>query len=173
MTKFPHNKLYQDKKHTSTHTVSDIYSCIYGCITFWQLLPCRPSSRPTTNFNWFINPMKTFIFLIWRKFKKFIIALIILGVLTVFLVLIIYTLPQQISSLIINGWRNLSATDADIQQRVINRTPAPVFVGLGLWKGEFPVIQKNEHHHRLHYNICSPFSFIICTYEHCLVWFTV
>uniref|UniRef100_A0A3P8W1F5 Fer-1-like protein 4 n=1 Tax=Cynoglossus semilaevis TaxID=244447 RepID=A0A3P8W1F5_CYNSE len=65
--------------------------------------PLDKPNRPTTNFNWFINPMKTFIFLIWRKFKKFIIALIILGVLTVFLVLIIYTLPQQISSLIING----------------------------------------------------------------------
>lgn len=51
--------------------------------------------------------MKTFIFLIWKKFKKFIIALVILAILTLLLALIIYTLPQQISSLIIKGWRNL------------------------------------------------------------------
>uniref|UniRef100_A0A3Q3WRE7 C2 domain-containing protein n=1 Tax=Mola mola TaxID=94237 RepID=A0A3Q3WRE7_MOLML len=65
--------------------------------------PLDKPNRPTTSFNWFINPMKTFIFLIWKKFKKYIIALIILAVLTLFLALIIYTMPQQISSLLING----------------------------------------------------------------------
>ncbi|KAM3621093.1 uncharacterized protein V6R79_006015 [Siganus canaliculatus] len=65
--------------------------------------PLDKPNRPTTSFNWFINPMKTFIFLIWKKFKKYIIALVILAILTLFLALIIYTLPQQISSLIVNG----------------------------------------------------------------------
>ncbi|XP_062271498.1 fer-1-like protein 4 [Scomber scombrus] len=65
--------------------------------------PLDKPNRPTTSFNWFINPMKTFIYLIWKKFKKYIIALAILAILTLFLGLVIYTLPQQISSLIIKG----------------------------------------------------------------------
>ncbi|CAF95920.1 unnamed protein product, partial [Tetraodon nigroviridis] len=56
-------------------------------------------NRPTTSFNWFVNPMKTFIFLIWKQFKKYIIALVILAILTLFLGLIVYTLPQQITAL--------------------------------------------------------------------------
>lgn len=47
--------------------------------------------------------MKTFIFLIWKKFKKYIIALVILVLLTVFLGLIVYTLPQQIAFLMFRG----------------------------------------------------------------------
>ncbi|XP_034548431.1 fer-1-like protein 4 [Notolabrus celidotus] len=65
--------------------------------------PLDKPNRPTTSFNWFINPLKTFIFLIWKKFKKYIIALAILAVLTLFLGLIVYTLPQQISNLMVNG----------------------------------------------------------------------
>uniref|UniRef100_A0A4W6CNI3 Fer-1 like family member 4 n=1 Tax=Lates calcarifer TaxID=8187 RepID=A0A4W6CNI3_LATCA len=65
--------------------------------------PLDKPNRPTTTFSWFVNPMKTFIFLIWKKFKKYIIAFAILAVLTLFLVLILYTLPGQISSLIIKG----------------------------------------------------------------------
>ncbi|XP_051271745.1 fer-1-like protein 4 [Dicentrarchus labrax] len=65
--------------------------------------PLDKPKRPTTNFNWFINPMKTFIFLIWKKFKKYIITLAILAILTLFLALILYTLPEQISVLIVNG----------------------------------------------------------------------
>ncbi|KAM9758875.1 fer-1-like protein 4 [Menidia menidia] len=65
--------------------------------------PLDKPNRPTTSFNWFINPMKTFIFLIWKNYKKYIIALVILAILTLFLVLIVYTLPEQISSLMVNG----------------------------------------------------------------------
>ncbi|XP_044028971.1 fer-1-like protein 4 [Siniperca chuatsi] len=65
--------------------------------------PLDKPNRPTTSFNWFVNPMKTFIFLIWKKFKKFIIALVILVIVMLFLALIVYTLPQQISSRIVNG----------------------------------------------------------------------
>ncbi|KAM8756787.1 fer-1-like protein 4 [Acanthopagrus schlegelii] len=65
--------------------------------------PLDKPNRPTTSFTWFVNPMKTFIFLIWKKFKKFIIAALILAVFAVFLFLILYTLPGQISTLIIHG----------------------------------------------------------------------
>ncbi|XP_010790165.1 fer-1-like protein 4 [Notothenia coriiceps] len=65
--------------------------------------PLDKPNRPSISFTWFVNPMKTFIFLIWKKFKKFIIALVILAILTLFLGLIIYTLPQQIASIIIKG----------------------------------------------------------------------
>uniref|UniRef100_A0A3Q3GKY8 Fer-1 like family member 4 n=1 Tax=Labrus bergylta TaxID=56723 RepID=A0A3Q3GKY8_9LABR len=65
--------------------------------------PLDKPNRPTTSFNWFVNPLKTFIFLIWKKFKKYIIAFVILAVLTLFLGLIVYTLPAQISNLMVNG----------------------------------------------------------------------
>uniref|UniRef100_A0A8D0AGF7 Fer-1 like family member 4 n=1 Tax=Sander lucioperca TaxID=283035 RepID=A0A8D0AGF7_SANLU len=65
--------------------------------------PLDKPNRPTTSFNWFVNPLKSFIFIIWRKFKKLIIALVIFTILTLFLGLIIYTLPGQISSVIIKG----------------------------------------------------------------------
>ncbi|KAM8868286.1 fer-1-like protein 4 [Synchiropus picturatus] len=65
--------------------------------------PLEKPNRPTTSFSWFVNPMKTFIYLIWAKFKKFIIALVILIFLALFLGLLIYTVPQQISALMISG----------------------------------------------------------------------
>ncbi|XP_034725482.1 fer-1-like protein 4 [Etheostoma cragini] len=65
--------------------------------------PLDKPNRPTTSFTWFINPLKSFIFIIWKKFKKYIIALVIFAILTLFLGLIVYTLPGQISSLIIKG----------------------------------------------------------------------
>uniref|UniRef100_A0A3B3D8C6 Fer-1 like family member 4 n=1 Tax=Oryzias melastigma TaxID=30732 RepID=A0A3B3D8C6_ORYME len=65
--------------------------------------PLDKPNRPTTSFNWFINPMKTFVFLIWKNYKKYIIALLIILILTLFLVLIFYTLPGEISSLIVKG----------------------------------------------------------------------
>ncbi|XP_060713707.1 fer-1-like protein 4 [Tachysurus vachellii] len=65
--------------------------------------PLEKPNRPKTSFNWFVNPMKTFIFFIWKKYKKYIIALVILAILAVFLFLILYTLPTHISQLIVNG----------------------------------------------------------------------
>lgn len=47
--------------------------------------------------------MKTFVFFIWKRYKKYIIALLIIAILTVFLVLILYTMPGYISEKIING----------------------------------------------------------------------
>uniref|UniRef100_A0A8C9VVM1 Fer-1-like protein 4 n=1 Tax=Scleropages formosus TaxID=113540 RepID=A0A8C9VVM1_SCLFO len=65
--------------------------------------PLEKPNRPKTSFNWFVNPMKTFVFFIWKKYKKYIIALVILAILTLFLALILYTLPNHISQLIVNG----------------------------------------------------------------------
>ncbi|XP_075881234.1 fer-1-like protein 4 isoform X2 [Nelusetta ayraudi] len=65
--------------------------------------PLDKPNRPATSFAWFTNPMKTFIYLIWKKFKKYIIAVVVLVILTLFLALILYTMPQQISALMLNG----------------------------------------------------------------------
>lgn len=61
------------------------------------------SSRPDTSFSWFVNPFKCFFHLIWQNYKKYIIIALILLILTVFLVLLFYTLPGAISQKIING----------------------------------------------------------------------
>ncbi|XP_034979498.2 fer-1-like protein 4 [Zootoca vivipara] len=65
--------------------------------------PLEKPNRPKTSFNWFVNPMKTFVFFIWKRYKKYIIALLIIAILTIFLVLILYTMPGYISEKIING----------------------------------------------------------------------
>ncbi|KAM8947023.1 fer-1-like protein 4 isoform 2-T2 [Pelodytes ibericus] len=65
--------------------------------------PLDKPNRPKTSFNWFVNPLKTFIFFIWKRYKKYIISLIIIAILTMFLVLILYTMPGYISEKIING----------------------------------------------------------------------
>uniref|UniRef100_A0A8C0G969 C2 domain-containing protein n=1 Tax=Chelonoidis abingdonii TaxID=106734 RepID=A0A8C0G969_CHEAB len=65
--------------------------------------PLEKPNRPKTSFNWFVNPMKTFIFFIWKRYKKYIIALVIIAVVTIFLVLVLYTMPGYISEKIING----------------------------------------------------------------------
>ncbi|KAJ7331872.1 hypothetical protein JRQ81_014052 [Phrynocephalus forsythii] len=65
--------------------------------------PLEKPNRPKTSFNWFVNPMKTFIFFIWKRYKKYIIALLIIAIVTIFLILILYTMPGYISEKIING----------------------------------------------------------------------
>ncbi|XP_072259300.1 fer-1-like protein 4 [Pyxicephalus adspersus] len=65
--------------------------------------PLEKPNRPKTSFNWFVNPLKTFVFFIWKRYKKYIIALLIIAILTIFLVLILYTMPGYISQKIING----------------------------------------------------------------------
>ncbi|XP_069099953.1 fer-1-like protein 4 isoform X1 [Pleurodeles waltl] len=65
--------------------------------------PLEKPNRPKTSFNWFVNPLKTFIFFIWKRYKKYIIALLIIAILAVFLFLILYTMPGYISEKIING----------------------------------------------------------------------
>lgn len=65
--------------------------------------PLEKPNRPDTSFSWFMNPFKCFFHLIWGNYKKYIIAGLVLLILTLFLVLIFYTLPGAISSKIVNG----------------------------------------------------------------------
>ncbi|XP_032930543.1 fer-1-like protein 4 [Catharus ustulatus] len=65
--------------------------------------PLDKPNRPKTTFNWFVNPIKTFVFFIWKRYKRYIIMLIVVTALTIFLVLLVYTMPGYISEKIING----------------------------------------------------------------------
>lgn len=62
--------------------------------------PPLPHSRPKTSFNWFVNPLKTFVFFIWRRYWRVLLLLLVLALITVFLLLVFYTMPGQISQLI-------------------------------------------------------------------------
>lgn len=57
-------------------------------------------SRPKTSFNWFVNPLKTFVFFIWRRYWRILVLLLLLALVTVFLLLVFYTIPGQISQAI-------------------------------------------------------------------------
>ena len=58
------------------------------------------SHRPKTSFNWFVNPLKTFIFFIWRRYWRILVLLLLLALITIFLLLVFYTIPGQISEVI-------------------------------------------------------------------------
>ena len=59
-----------------------------------------PGSRPKTSFNWFVNLLKTFVFFIWRRYWRILVLLLLLALITVFLLLVFYTMPGQISQVI-------------------------------------------------------------------------
>lgn len=59
-----------------------------------------PNSRPKTSFNWFVNPLKTFVFFIWRRYWRILVVLLLLALITIFLLLVFYTIPGQISEVI-------------------------------------------------------------------------
>ncbi|XP_068079665.2 fer-1-like protein 6 isoform X1 [Danio rerio] len=65
--------------------------------------PLEKPNRPDTSFSWFMNPFKCFFHLIWGNYKKYIIAGLVLLILTLFLVLLFYTLPGALSTKIVNG----------------------------------------------------------------------
>uniref|UniRef100_A0A8C4ZD49 C2 domain-containing protein n=1 Tax=Gadus morhua TaxID=8049 RepID=A0A8C4ZD49_GADMO len=65
--------------------------------------PLDKPNRPDTSFSWFVNPFKCFFHLIWRNYKKYIIAALILLITALFLALILYTLPGAISQKMVNG----------------------------------------------------------------------
>ncbi|XP_073861291.1 fer-1-like protein 4 isoform X2 [Macaca fascicularis] len=62
--------------------------------------PLEKPSRPKTSFNWLVNPLKTFVFFIWRRYWRILVLLLLLALLTVFLLLVFYTIPGQISQVI-------------------------------------------------------------------------
>ncbi|XP_072101066.1 fer-1-like protein 4 isoform X1 [Mobula birostris] len=65
--------------------------------------PLDKPNRPNTSFNWFINPLKSFVYFIWKNYKWYIIGLLVIAILALFIFLILYTMPQFISEKIING----------------------------------------------------------------------
>ncbi|XP_057637172.1 fer-1-like protein 4 [Chionomys nivalis] len=62
--------------------------------------PLEKPNRPKTSFNWFVNPLKTFVFFIWRRYWRILVLLLLLALITVFLLLVFYTMPGQISEVI-------------------------------------------------------------------------
>uniref|UniRef100_A0A8C7ERZ6 C2 domain-containing protein n=1 Tax=Neovison vison TaxID=452646 RepID=A0A8C7ERZ6_NEOVI len=62
--------------------------------------PLDKPNRPKTSFNWFVNPLKTFVFFIWRRYWRILVLLLLLALVTVFLLLVFYTMPGQISQVI-------------------------------------------------------------------------
>ncbi|XP_049725507.1 fer-1-like protein 4 [Elephas maximus indicus] len=62
--------------------------------------PLEKPNRPKTSFNWFVNPLKTFVFFIWRRYWHILVVLLLLVLITIFLLLIFYTIPGQISQVI-------------------------------------------------------------------------
>ncbi|VTJ78099.1 Hypothetical predicted protein [Marmota monax] len=62
--------------------------------------PLEKPNRPKTSFNWFVNPLKTFVFFILRRYWRILVLLLVLALLTVFLLLVFYTIPGQISEVI-------------------------------------------------------------------------
>ncbi|XP_008568705.1 PREDICTED: fer-1-like protein 4 [Galeopterus variegatus] len=62
--------------------------------------PLEKPNRPKTSFNWFVNPLKTFVFFIWRRYWRILLLLLLLALVTVFLLLVFYTIPGQISEVI-------------------------------------------------------------------------
>lgn len=72
--------------HSSKHTTSKPPS---------TLLPLR---RPETSFLWFSSPYKTLKFILWRRFKWFIILFIILFFILLFLGIFLYSFPASLSS---------------------------------------------------------------------------
>ncbi|XP_059115692.1 fer-1-like protein 4 [Peromyscus eremicus] len=62
--------------------------------------PLEKPNRPQTSFNWFVNPLKTFVFFIWRRYWRILVLLLLLALITLFLLLVFYTIPGQISEVI-------------------------------------------------------------------------
>ncbi|KAM9590431.1 fer-1-like protein 4 isoform 2-T2 [Trichechus inunguis] len=62
--------------------------------------PLEKPNRPKTSFNWFVNPLKTFVFFILRRYWRILVVLLLLALITVFLLLIFYSMPGEISQVI-------------------------------------------------------------------------
>lgn len=77
------------ESHTERHTFT--YSST-------QFLKCFcPPRRPETSFLWFSSPYKTLKFILWRRFKWFIILFIILFFIVLFLGVFLYSFPVSLN----------------------------------------------------------------------------
>ena len=55
------------------------------------------ASRPETSFLWFANPLKTFRYIIWRKYKWLMLGLLLLLLVVLFVALLLYAMPVRSS----------------------------------------------------------------------------
>ncbi|XP_072300048.1 fer-1-like protein 6 [Eucyclogobius newberryi] len=65
--------------------------------------PLPKPNRPNTSFSWFVNPFKSFFYLVWNRYKKYIIIGLLILITALFLALLFYTLPAAISHKIVMG----------------------------------------------------------------------
>uniref|UniRef100_A0AAV2K3P4 C2 domain-containing protein n=2 Tax=Knipowitschia caucasica TaxID=637954 RepID=A0AAV2K3P4_KNICA len=65
--------------------------------------PLPKPNRPDTSFSWFVNPFKSFFYLVWSRYKKYIIVGLLVLITALFLALLFYTLPGAISQRIVMG----------------------------------------------------------------------
>lgn len=75
------------------------------------ILTPPPHSRPKTSFNWLVNPLKTFVFFILHRYWRVLLLLLLLALITVFLLLVFYTIPGQISKVIFSPLHKASGSD--------------------------------------------------------------
>ncbi|XP_073930735.1 fer-1-like protein 4 isoform X1 [Castor canadensis] len=73
--------------------------------------PLEKPNRPKTSFNWLVNPLKTFVFFILHRYWRVLLLLLLLALITVFLLLVFYTIPGQISKVIFSPLHKASGSD--------------------------------------------------------------
>lgn len=57
----------------------------------------EPPKRPETSFFWFTSPWKTFKHIVWKRFKKYFITLLVVFLLGLFIFLFFYNLPGAVA----------------------------------------------------------------------------
>nr|XP_023482231.1 fer-1-like protein 4 [Equus caballus] len=88
--------------------------------------PLEKPNRPKTSFNWFVNPLKTFVFFILRRYWRILVLLLLLALITIFLLLVFYTMPGQISQVIFRPLHQPRDTDLGHSSHNANpSTPTP------------------------------------------------
>jgi hypothetical protein len=58
-------------------------------------------SRPATSFPWFLSPWSTFKHIVWKHYKWHIIAVLAIILLVLWIVLLVYTFPQNLSMFVV------------------------------------------------------------------------
>jgi len=61
-----------------------------------------PPNRPDTSFLWFLNPLKTLKYIIWRNYKWIIIQLIIIIIFLIFFLVALWAFPGAVVNRIVN-----------------------------------------------------------------------
>jgi len=82
---------------------------LYKCCYYYYYYNCgvrvkyfAVRSRPDTSFLWFMNPLKTLKYIIWKNYKWLILKLFIVLLILCFIGLLIYTMPEAMTHRIFN-----------------------------------------------------------------------